>query len=83
MMFITYPSLPFNLIDEDPRMSSILPSPRRACLASLENAYAVAVRIREASGVDQFVVGTGNPMQPFRVAAERPAAPEMVLALVA
>ncbi|MBB5712824.1 hypothetical protein [Sphingomonas xinjiangensis] len=64
-------------------MSSILPSPRRARLASLENAYAVAVRLREASGVDQFVVGTGDPVQPFRVAAELPTAPEMVLACVA
>ena len=64
-------------------MSSISLSPRRARLASLQNAYAVAVRLRETSGINQFVVGTGDPIQPFRVAAERPNAPEMVLACVA
>ena len=58
------------------------PSPRRT-LASFENAYAVAVQMREATGVHQFVVRTGNLLQPFRVSRRKPDGPEVILATVA
>ena len=58
-------------------------SPRRAQLESFEHAYAVAVQLRERSGVDQFVVRTGDPEQPVRIVTERPANDEQLLALVA
>lgn len=58
------------------------PSPGRRSLASFENAYAVAVQLRETTGVDQFVVRTCDPAQPFRVSRREPRHPEMVLALV-
>lgn len=58
-------------------------SARRTRLASFENAYAVAVQLRETTGVDQFVVRTDNPVQPFRVSRHSPQHPETVLALVA
>jgi hypothetical protein len=58
-------------------------SPRRANLASFENAYAVAVQNREASGIEQFVVRTNDPYQPFRVTRDQPSEPETVLLLVA
>jgi len=62
-------------------MSIIAPAART--LASFDNAYAVAVQLREATGVNQFVVRTGNPIQPFRVSRLRPQAPETMLAQVA
>lgn len=63
---------------------TIIPfSTRRNSLASFENAYAVAVQLRETTGVDQFVVRTDNPVQPFRVTRRQPSHPETVLALVA
>lgn len=52
-------------------------------LASFENAYAVAIQLREATGVDQFVVRTGNATQPFRVSRQRTQAPETTQVLVA
>ncbi len=52
-------------------MIGVETSPKRARLASFENAYAVALRIREATGTDQFVYPTGNPLQPFRVTADQ------------
>ena len=55
----------------------------RRSLASFENAYAVAVQLREATGVDQFVVRTGNADQPFRVSRQSPQAPETMQVLVA
>ena len=58
-------------------------SPGRRSLASFENAYAVAVQLRETTGVDQFIVRTGDPVQPFRVSKREPRHPETVLALVA
>lgn len=58
-------------------------SSRRQRLASFENAYAVAVQLREATGAEQFVVRTGNPLQPFRVSPLRPGRAETILALVA
>lgn len=62
---------------------SVIDFGRRGRLASFENAYAVAVQAQKASGTDQFVVATGNPMQPYRVSHERPTGPEYVQAMVA
>ena len=64
-------------------MTIIAFSSRRGSLASFENAFAVAIQLRETTGVDQFVVRTDNPIQPFRVSRCRPHHPEHVLALVA
>lgn len=58
-------------------------SPRRQSLASFENAYAVAVQIRDTSGVDQFIVSTGNALQPYRVTPDQPSQQETLLARVA
>lgn len=58
------------------------PSPKRT-LASFENAYAVAIQLRRATGVHQFVVRTGNLLQPFRVSRRMPDEPELILATVA
>ncbi|MDN4633951.1 hypothetical protein QCD71_20745 [Sphingomonas sp. PsM26] len=49
---------------------------RRSSLASFENAYPVAIKLLENTGVDQFVVRTDNPIQPFRVSRCRPHHPE-------
>lgn len=56
---------------------------RRSRLASFDNAYAVAVQTREASGVDQFIVRTDDPLQPYRVTRDRPLDGDRVLAMVA
>lgn len=58
-------------------------SPRRAQLASFEHAYAVAVQMRERSGVDQFVIRTGDPEQPVRITTELPTDGALLLASVA
>lgn len=55
-------------------------SPARARLASFLHAYVVAARLRETTGVDQFVVRTGDAIQPFRVTATPPIEPERLLA---
>lgn len=47
-------------------------SARRAELASFEHAYAVAVQRRKETGRDQFVIYTGEPLQPYRVTATPP-----------
>jgi hypothetical protein len=57
-------------------------SPLRARLASFEHAYALATRLRRATGCDQYVVRTGNPLQPIHVSTTPPAEREQVLALV-
>ncbi|WP_375244148.1 hypothetical protein [Sphingomonas parapaucimobilis] len=64
-------------------MSVTTLSPRRGRLASFENAYAVAVQLRETTGTDQYVIGTGDPVQPFRVSRHEPAPADTVCALVA
>ncbi len=64
-------------------MTVIALSARRGSLASFEHAYAVAIQLRETTGVDQFVVRTDNPVQPFRVSRCRPHHPEHLLTLVA
>jgi len=58
-------------------------SPRRAQLAGFSNSYAVALRLRHESGMPQFIVRTGNPLQPFRTTSRAPDNDETVLALVA
>ncbi len=64
-------------------MTVIALSARRSSLSSLENANAVAIQLRERTGVDQFVVRTDNLIRPFRVSRCRPHHPESILALVA
>ena len=65
--------------------AKIMPSlsPRRAQLAGFEHAYAVALQRRRHSGVCQFIIETGNPMQPFRTSSRTPGNEETILALVA
>lgn len=58
-------------------------SPRRHKLCSMEHAYRIAVQRRRSSGRDQFIVSTGDPVQPFRTTSRRPVSPERLLALVA
>jgi hypothetical protein len=58
-------------------------SSRRRLLSNFDNAYAVACQLRETTGADQFVVRTGNPLQPFRVSRHLPDNTETILALVA
>lgn len=60
-----------------------LPARRPRTLCTFDNCYRVAVNLRESTGVDQFVVRTDNPHQPFRVTRFRPHNPEMILAMVA
>jgi hypothetical protein len=58
-------------------------SPRRARLASFEHSYVLALRLRHENGIPQFIVRTGNPLQPFRTTSRAPDNDEAVLALVA
>lgn len=53
-------------------MSVTTLSPRRSRLASFENAYAVAVQLRETTGTDQYVIGTGVPSNPSASAGASP-----------
>lgn len=57
-------------------------SSRRAELASFEHAYAVALRLRRSTGQHQFVVRTGDPIQPFRTCHRPPRVRERTVALV-
>lgn len=54
----------------------------RARLASFEHAYALATQLRRATGCDQFVVRTGNPLQPVRVTNIPPRDEATLLALI-
>ncbi|RXR30884.1 hypothetical protein EQG66_00915 [Sphingobium fluviale] len=58
-------------------------SPRLRHLSTFENAYRVAVQRRRSSGRDQFIVSTGDPVQPFRATSRWPESPERLLARVA
>lgn len=58
-------------------------SPWRAQLAGFEHAYAVALQRRRQFGVCQFIIRTGNPIQPFRTSSRTPDNDEVILALVA
>lgn len=65
-------------------VSSInMASPKRAALASYQNAYAVAVQMRRATGRPQFVLRTDDPLQPFRVTSVGPARRQTLLTLIA
>ncbi|ODP36398.1 hypothetical protein BFL28_06685 [Sphingomonas turrisvirgatae] len=57
-------------------------SPLRARLASFEHAYAVATRLRLATGKDQFVLRTGDPIQPVRVSDTSPMTSDELIARV-
>jgi hypothetical protein len=58
-------------------------SSKRAALASFDHAYAVAVRLRHATGRPQFVLRTGDPLQPFRVSSTGPERRQALMTLVA
>ena len=65
------------------RVSVMLPlSPLRAKLASFEHAYALAIRLRRTTGIDQYIVRTGDPLQPVRVMHQPPEPSEWLLARV-
>lgn len=57
-------------------------SPLRARLASFDHAYALAVQMRRATDRSQFVVRTGNPIQPIRVTDHMPRDGGALLALL-
>lgn len=54
----------------------------RARLASFEHAYALAIRLRCQTGRHQFVVRTGDPLQPVRVVTAPPSEEAALLAQV-
>ncbi|OAN53504.1 hypothetical protein [Sphingobium sp. TCM1] len=58
-------------------------SPKRSALASYANAYAVAVQLRRATGRPQYVLRTGNPLQPFQVTSTGPTHRQALLTLIA
>ncbi|MDJ0276288.1 hypothetical protein QLH51_05685 [Sphingomonas sp. 2R-10] len=60
-----------------------LVSPLRARLASFDHAYAVALRLRHATGRLHYVVQTRDPLQPHRVTDRRPPQPDRMLAMIA
>jgi hypothetical protein len=47
-------------------------SVRRSRLNGFDAAYRVAISAREASGVDHFIIRTGDALQPFRVTNQCP-----------
>lgn len=57
-------------------------SPLRARLTCFEHAYVVAIRRRTETGHHQFVVRTGDPLQPVKVTPLAPASSDQLLALV-
>jgi hypothetical protein len=58
-------------------------SPLRARLAGFPHAYACAIQRWSATGRNQFVVRTGDPVQPFRVTDARPTNDENLVLRVA
>jgi hypothetical protein len=57
-------------------------SPLRARLASFEHAYVLALRLRHQTGCDQYIVRTGDPLQPVKVVPRPPAGDACLLARV-
>ena len=47
-------------------------SSSRCHLATFANAYAVAIRLEESTGADQYVIHTSDASQPFRVLPSAP-----------
>lgn len=66
-----------------PDPTALILSSRRKRLNGFEAAYKVAISAREASGIEQFIVRTGNRLQPFQVTSRRPRDPSRVMARVA
>jgi hypothetical protein len=56
--------------------------PRRH-LATFDNAYAVAIRLKESTGADQYVIRTPNAAQPFRVLPSAPRDKRTLVSLIA
>lgn len=56
--------------------------PRRH-LATFDNAYAVAIRLKESTGDDQYVVRTPDAAQPFRVLRSAPRDMRTLVSLIA
>ncbi|MBA4090253.1 MAG: hypothetical protein C0494_06640 [Sphingobium sp.] len=55
----------------------------RTTLATFDHAYAVAVQKRRETGRPQFVLRTGDPLQPFRVSATGPGRDQSLMTLIA
>ena len=47
-------------------------SPLRDKLAGFPNCYAIALQRQKMTGRNQFVIRTGDPIQPFRVTEAQP-----------
>ena len=63
-------------------LSSAALSICRARLASFEHAYAVAVQRKTHGGRDQFILATGDAVQPYRITSRRPSDGDTVLAVI-
>lgn len=55
----------------------------RRDLASFDNAYAVAVRLKETTGTDQYVVKTPDASRPFCVSQGAPRDKRPIVSLIA
>ncbi|PZU06035.1 hypothetical protein [Sphingomonas sp.] len=68
-------------------MIAATPTPSRsstpATLATYDRAYAVAVQKRRETGRPQFVLRTGDALQPFRVSATGPKRDQSLMTLIA
>ncbi len=58
-------------------------STQRGRLASYDNAYAVAIRLKESTGNNQYVVKTPDASRPFRVAQSPPQDKRTIVSLIA
>lgn len=56
---------------------------RRRHLATFDNAYAVAVRLKESTGDNQYVVSNPDAAQPFRVLTSAPRDTGTIVSLIA
>lgn len=56
--------------------------PRRH-LATFDNAYGVAVSLKESTGDNQYIVRTPDVSQPFRVSHDPPRDPRSIVSLIA
>ncbi len=52
-------------------------------LASFDNAYAVAIRLKESTGDNQYVVSTRDASRPFRISHSPPRDPRSIVSLIA